>query len=50
MVPNGEYAKAKAAITKNQTAADFFIYNADQEDVRKMAANSVANLIPFSAT
>ncbi len=45
-----EYAEAKAAITKNQTEADYFIYNADQEDVRKMAAHSVATLIPFSAT
>lgn len=45
-----EYAKAKTAITKNQTADDFFIYNADQEDVRKMAAQSAANLVPFSAT
>ena len=45
-----EYAEAKHAITKNQTAADFFIYNADQEDVRKMADQSAANLVPFSAT
>lgn len=45
-----EYAEAKAAITKNQTAADFFIYNADQEDVRKMAERSAAEQIPFSAT
>jgi UDP-N-acetylmuramoylalanine--D-glutamate ligase len=45
-----EYAEAKAAITKNQTGADFFIYNADQEDVRKMAAHSPANLIPFSTS
>lgn len=45
-----EYAEAKAAITKNQTEADFFIYNADQEDVRKMAANSDASLVPFSTT
>ncbi len=45
-----EYAEAKAAITKNQTATDFFIYNADQEEVREMAAHSAAKLIPFSAT
>ena len=43
-----EYAEAKARITENQTAADYFIYNADQEDVRQIAAQSKANLIPFS--
>ncbi|WP_110929331.1 UDP-N-acetylmuramoyl-L-alanine--D-glutamate ligase [Bacillus massiliglaciei] len=45
-----EYASAKAAITKNQTKDDFFIYNADQQDVVKMAEKSKASLIPFSAT
>ncbi|USK71553.1 UDP-N-acetylmuramoyl-L-alanine--D-glutamate ligase [Peribacillus asahii] len=45
-----EYAEAKAAITKNQQQADFFVYNADQEEVRRMAAGSQAELVPFSAT
>lgn len=45
-----EYAKAKARITENQTEADFFIYNADQEEVCHIAAQSKAKLIPFSAT
>lgn len=45
-----EYAKAKARITENQTDTDFLIYNADQEEVRKIAAQSQAQLIPFSAT
>lgn len=45
-----EYAMAKSRITENQTENDFLIYNADQEDVRQIAAHSHAKLIPFSAT
>lgn len=44
-----EYVEAKAAITRNQTESDFFIYNADQEETRKMAAETRAEAIPFSA-
>ncbi|MEH7177272.1 UDP-N-acetylmuramoyl-L-alanine--D-glutamate ligase [Neobacillus vireti] len=43
-----EYFNAKANITKNQTEADYFIYNADQQDVLEIAMQSQAALIPFS--
>ena len=43
-----EYHKAKANITKNQTETDYFIYNADQQEVRKIAEYSQASIIPFS--
>ncbi|KAB7707970.1 UDP-N-acetylmuramoyl-L-alanine--D-glutamate ligase [Bacillus aerolatus] len=44
-----EYAKAKLNITKNQTEEDFFIVNADQEPLMKLAGTSKAAIIPFSA-
>lgn len=43
-----EYIKAKANITKNQSEADYFIYNADQQEVVDIAKDSRANSIPFS--
>ena len=43
-----EYIKAKANITKNQTAEDYFIFNADQQEVREIAEHSQAAGIPFS--
>lgn len=42
------YASAKANITRNQTADDFFIYNADQETVSEIAKLTKAVKIPFS--
>ena len=42
------YANAKANITKNQTQADYFIYNDDQPELREYAARSAATVIPFS--
>lgn len=44
----GDYHQAKARITENQTEDDFFIFNADQEEVVRIAKNSKAKLIPFS--
>ncbi|MFJ7856898.1 UDP-N-acetylmuramoyl-L-alanine--D-glutamate ligase [Peribacillus sp. NPDC097206] len=43
-----EYAEAKAAIARNQTASDFMIFNADQVDVKNMTKKTKAELIPFS--
>ncbi|SDM03911.1 UDP-N-acetylmuramoyl-L-alanine--D-glutamate ligase [Bacillus sp. OK048] len=43
-----EYIKAKANITKNQTEADYFIFNADQHEVQEIADRSHATKIPFS--
>lgn len=43
-----EYVKAKANITKNQTEEDFFIVNAEQEEVLEIARQSKAQIIPFS--
>lgn len=43
-----EYVRAKANITKNQTENEFFIVNAEQTDVMENAANSSAQIIPFS--
>lgn len=44
-----EYVKAKANITKNQTRDDFFIVNAEQDDVMNIARESQAQIVPFSA-
>lgn len=43
-----EYWDAKANITKNQTENEYFIMNADQEQVVKIANESKAQIIPFS--
>ncbi|SEN29098.1 UDP-N-acetylmuramoylalanine--D-glutamate ligase [Mesobacillus persicus] len=43
-----EYHHAKAKLTENQQESDYFIYNADQEKVVKIAQSSRAKLIPFS--
>ncbi len=43
-----EYINAKALITKNQTAEDYFIHNNDQEKVIAVGEGSNAELIPFS--
>ncbi|WP_080846538.1 UDP-N-acetylmuramoyl-L-alanine--D-glutamate ligase [Cytobacillus gottheilii] len=43
-----EYVKAKALITKNQTAVDYFIYNGDQNEVVAVSEGSNAERIPFS--
>lgn len=45
---SAEYAKAKATITENQLPDDYLIYNADQEEVRKIALKSAAIKIPFT--
>ena len=42
------YAEAKFGVTRNQTAEDYFIYNADQEIVSDYAKKSNAQLIPFT--
>ena len=45
------YAKAKADITKNQTAEDYFIYNDDQPELTEdVLLQSTAIKIPFSLT
>ncbi len=44
------YWKAKANITKNQTEHEYFIVNADQEQVLEIAKQSNAQIIPFSTT
>lgn len=43
-----EYVQAKANITKNQTSEDYFIVNADQDEVMELANHSKAQIIPFS--
>ncbi|WP_019242401.1 MULTISPECIES: UDP-N-acetylmuramoyl-L-alanine--D-glutamate ligase [Bacillus] len=42
------YAAAKSNIVKNQTSADYFVYNADQEKVEAIAKQSQATIVPFS--
>lgn len=42
------YIKAKMNITKNQTAADYFVVNYDQKEWRDLAQQSVAQIVPFS--
>ena len=43
-----EYALAKSKVTENQTKEDFFIYNADQPEMRPYIERSKATKIPFS--
>jgi UDP-N-acetylmuramoylalanine--D-glutamate ligase len=45
-----EYKKAKANITANQMADDYFIINADQEELVELSEKSAANVLIFSAT
>lgn len=42
------YAEAKFAVTKQQDASDYFIYNADQQVVVEYAKRSKAQKIPFT--
>ncbi|MEK5039650.1 UDP-N-acetylmuramoyl-L-alanine--D-glutamate ligase [Sporosarcina sp. FSL K6-3457] len=42
------YAKAKSAITTNQTQEDYVIYNDDQPELRQYALRSSAAKVPFS--
>src|SRR5699024_4604172 len=43
------YKQAKFNIFKNQTAEDFIIYNADNQDILEEVKHTKAMLIPFSA-
>jgi UDP-N-acetylmuramoylalanine--D-glutamate ligase len=43
-----EYHQAKARITENQQEDDYFICNADQEEIMEIARSSKAKIIPFS--
>jgi UDP-N-acetylmuramoylalanine--D-glutamate ligase len=45
-----EYRNAKANITKNQTKDDYFIINADQEELIEVSKSSKAHVIFFSTT
>lgn len=45
-----DYAKAKAAIMKNQTNEDFAVINADDAVIMDMVQHSKATIIPFSVT
>ncbi|MGM0837378.1 MAG: UDP-N-acetylmuramoyl-L-alanine--D-glutamate ligase [Bacillota bacterium] len=45
-----DYAKAKAAIMKNQTNEDFAVVNADDAVIMDMVQHSSATIIPFSVT
>ena len=42
------YCEAKSNITKRQKESDYFVYNADQEEVIRIAKASPATTIPFS--
>ena len=42
------YCEAKSNITKRQKESDYFVYNADQERVVRIAETSPATTIPFS--
>ncbi|WP_404409023.1 UDP-N-acetylmuramoyl-L-alanine--D-glutamate ligase [Jeotgalibacillus malaysiensis] len=43
-----EYVEAKAAITRNQTADDYLIVNADQEELMAAVDHTKAQVVPFS--
>lgn len=43
------YINAKMQITKNQTSADYLVMNFDREEWRKLAKQSKAKIVPFSA-
>ncbi|UJF25825.1 UDP-N-acetylmuramoyl-L-alanine--D-glutamate ligase [Planococcus sp. 107-1] len=43
-----DYNASKMKITQNQTADDYFIYNADQPVLSAYAAKSKAQLVPFT--
>ncbi|MBS4207712.1 UDP-N-acetylmuramoyl-L-alanine--D-glutamate ligase [Bacillus sp. FJAT-50079] len=43
-----EYIEAKANITKNQTADDYLIVNAEQSELMELIQFTKANVIPFS--
>ncbi|MBP3952127.1 UDP-N-acetylmuramoyl-L-alanine--D-glutamate ligase [Bacillus suaedae] len=43
-----EYIKAKSKITVNQDGNDYFVFNADDYEVAKVAQSSQATLVPFS--
>ncbi|TFE03574.1 UDP-N-acetylmuramoyl-L-alanine--D-glutamate ligase [Jeotgalibacillus sp. R-1-5s-1] len=45
-----EYVSAKAAITKNQTEADYLIVNQDQPELMEAIRDTKATVIPFSVT
>ncbi|MDW0109313.1 UDP-N-acetylmuramoyl-L-alanine--D-glutamate ligase [Sporosarcina aquimarina] len=42
------YAEAKAQVTKNQTATDFLIFNADQPEIQRYISETNATLVPFT--
>src|SRR5699024_1286089 len=43
-----DYNASKMKVTQNQTADDYFIYNADQPVLAAYAAESKAQLVPFT--
>jgi UDP-N-acetylmuramoylalanine--D-glutamate ligase len=45
-----EYIEAKSRITMNQTAEDYLIVNADQDEVMEIARHSRAQIVPFSTS
>jgi UDP-N-acetylmuramoylalanine--D-glutamate ligase len=45
-----EYVNAKAQLIKNQTNTDYFVYNADQDEVVAIANSGKGMHVPFSTT
>ncbi|MBO8176433.1 MAG: UDP-N-acetylmuramoyl-L-alanine--D-glutamate ligase [Bacillus sp. (in: Bacteria)] len=45
-----EYVNAKAQLIKNQTKTDYFVYNADQDEVVAIANSGKGMHVPFSTT
>ncbi|MFO8069091.1 MAG: UDP-N-acetylmuramoyl-L-alanine--D-glutamate ligase [Alkalibacterium sp.] len=44
-----EYVDAKLAIAKNQSSADYMVYNYDQDELRELVSSTAAaKLVPFS--